>query len=139
MGGGECSIPSWSGLARAGRGGDVARASRQPAWAKGEQGDLMLSNPPYIPSDQSDTLQPEVRDHDPRLALDGGPDGLRFYRMLAAEGRSRLNLGGRLMAEFGDGQEQSIAKLFREANWLDVGIADDLSDRPRIVIASAEH
>ena len=47
--------------------------------------------------------------------------------------------GGRLMAEFGDGQEQSVAKLFREANWLDVGIADDLSDRPRIVIASAEH
>jgi len=107
------------------------------ALAKGEQVDLILSNPPYIPSGEIDALQPEVRDHDPCLALDGGPDGLRFYRMLAAEGRSRLNRGGRLMAEFGDGQEQSVAKLFREANWLDVEIADDLSGRPRIVIASA--
>ena len=119
--------------------GQVAfrQADGLDALAKGEQIDLILSNPPYIPSDEIETLQPEVRDHDPRLALDGGPDGLRFYRMLVEEGRSRLNRGGRLMAEFGDGQEQSVAKLFREANWLDVEIADDLSGRPRIVIASA--
>ena len=119
--------------------GQVAfrQADGLDALAKGEQIDLILSNPPYVPSDEIETLRPEVRDHDPRLALDGGPDGLRFYRMLAAEGRSRLNRGGRLMAEFGDGQEQSVAKLFREANWLDVEIADDLSGRPRSVSASA--
>ena len=55
----------------------------------GSQFDLIISNPPYIPSAEIATLQPEVRDYDPCAALDGGPDGLDFYRRLAAEaGRS---------------------------------------------------
>src|SRR6185295_18826821 len=66
--------------------------------------DLIVANPPYIALAELETLEPEVRDHDPRAALDGGIDGLAFYRRLAAEARSFLKPTGRLMLEFGDGQ-----------------------------------
>ena len=56
--------------------------------------DLIVTNPPYIPSGEIDGLEPEVRDHDPRMALDGGRDGLAFYRLLAAEAPAHLNAGG---------------------------------------------
>ena len=106
---------------------------------KGEQVDLILSNPPYIPTANIDSLQPEVRDHDPRLALDGGVDGMQFYRLLADEGQSHLKSGAKLMAEFGDGQASAIVDLFSQAGWPSVTIANDLSHQPRIVIASAGH
>ena len=109
------------------------------ALAKGEQVDLILSNPPYIPTANIDTLQPEVRDHDPRLALDGGADGMLFYRLLAEEGQSHLKSGAKLMAEFGDGQAAAIVDLFSQAGWPSVTTANDLSHQPRIVIASAGH
>ena len=82
-------------------------------------------------------LQPEVRHYDPHLALDGGEDGLQFYRLLAAEGQSRLKPGGKLMAEFGDGQESAIEGLFAQAAWPNVETSNDLTGKPRIVIASA--
>ena len=109
------------------------------AFAKGEQMDLILSNPPYIPTAKIDTLEPEVRDHDPRLALDGGADGMQFYRLLANEGQSHLKSGGKLMAEFGDGQAPTIVDLFAQAGWPSVTTVNDLSHRPRILIASAGH
>ena len=109
------------------------------AFAKGEQMDLILSNPPYIPTAKIDTLEPEVRDHDPRLALDGGADGMQFYRLLANEGQSHLKSGGKLMAEFGDGQAATIVDLFGQADWPSVTTANDLSHQPRILIASAGH
>ena len=109
------------------------------AFAKGEQVDLILSNPPYIPTANIDTLEPEVRDHDPRLALDGGADGMQFYRLLANEGQSHLKSGGKLMAEFGDGQAPTIVDLFAQAGWPSVTTVNDLSHRPRILIASAGH
>jgi len=109
------------------------------ALAKCEQVDLILSNPPYIPTANIDTLEPEVRDHDPRLALDGGADGMQFYRLLADEGQSHLKSGAKLMAEFGDGQAATIVDLFRQAGWPTVTTANDLSHQPRILIASAEH
>ena len=109
------------------------------ALAKGEQVDLILSNPPYIPTADIDSLQPEVRNHDPHLALDGGADGMRFHRLLAAEGQSHLKSGGKVMAEFGDGQAAAIVDLFDQAAWPGVTTANDLSHRPRIVIASAGH
>ena len=109
------------------------------AFAKGEQVDLILSNPPYIPTANIDTLEPEVRDHDPRLALDGGADGMQFYRLLADDGQSHLKSGGKLMAEFGDGQAVTIVDLFDQAGWPTVTTANDLSHQPRILIASAEH
>jgi len=97
--------------------------------------DLIISNPPYIPSGEIATLAPEVRDFDPRLALDGGEDGLKFYRCLAKDGRDRLSASGRIMVEFGDAQEESVAAIFHQAGWLVDAIEKDLSGRPRILIA----
>ena len=97
--------------------------------------DLLVSNPPYISTDEIATLDPEVRDHDPRLALDGGADGLDFYRRLAAETPGFLQPDAPVLLEFGDGQEDDLRRLFSEASWVFEAIEDDLSGRPRIVIA----
>lgn len=100
-----------------------------------ERFDLILANPPYIPSGEIRTLQPEVRDYDPVLALDGGGDGLVFYRRLATEAVGWVTETGVLMAEFGDGQFEAIAALFRKAGWeLDEPVRDD-TGRLRILIA----
>jgi len=95
--------------------------------------DLIVSNPPYIPSQEIESLQPEVRDHDPRVALDGGLDGLDFYRRLAVEAGARLRDGGRLMLEFGDGQAEQLHRIFVEHNWVVENTRCDYSDRPRIL------
>lgn len=97
--------------------------------------DLIISNPPYIPTDQIATLQPEVRDHDPRCALDGGPDGLDFYRRLAEQGAAFLNPGGKIMVEFGDGQAPAVSKLFTDQNWIVEAVRQDYSPRDRFLIA----
>ena len=96
---------------------------------------LIVANPPYIPSAEIDALDPEVRDHDPRLALDGGVDGLDFYRRLAAEAPARLAPGGRLMVEFGDGQEKRLPELFERLQWRVEAVEQDYSRRPRFLIA----
>ena len=101
--------------------------------------DLIVSNPPYIASDEIATLQPEVRNHDPRLALDGGPDGLDFYRRLAGEGVTRLNEGGRLVVELGDGQETAVRGLFEANHWRVEGVENDETGRARILIACREN
>ena len=97
--------------------------------------DLIISNPPYIPTDEITTLQPEVRQFDPRLALDGGPDGLKFYRHLSAEAAPLLKPGGKVMVEFGDGQEKAIVELFQSEKWIVEQVLEDYTHRPRILIA----
>jgi release factor glutamine methyltransferase len=97
--------------------------------------DLIISNPPYIAAAEITTLQPEVRDFDPRLALDGGVDGLDFYRRLAVEAPAFLKPHGKLMLEFGDGQETALAKMFFDEKWVVEEIVADYSSRPRILIA----
>jgi len=97
--------------------------------------DLIVSNPPYIPSAEIETLQPEVRDHDPRQALDGGADGLEFYRRLAAEAGPRLRPGGRMMLEHGDGQGGAVLELLTQHGWTLVSVLKDYSGRGRILIA----
>lgn len=97
--------------------------------------DLIVANPPYIPSAEIARLQPEVRDHEPRVALDGGPDGLAVIRRLAGEGRGWLKPGGRLMTELGDGQAESAAELFGAAGWAGVTVENDWTNRPRMLIA----
>jgi release factor glutamine methyltransferase len=97
--------------------------------------DLIVSNPPYIPSAQIADLQPEVRDFDPRLALDGGPDGLDFYRRLAHDAPSRLKDRGRLMVEFGDGQASAVQELLVAQNWVVEAILQDYTHRSRLLIA----
>ena len=97
--------------------------------------DLIVSNPPYIPSAEIASLDPEVRDFDPRLALDGGPDGLEFYRKLAVWAREHLESGGRLMMEFGDGQAPAIESLLLEHKWIVEAVVPDYSQRHRLMIA----
>lgn len=99
--------------------------------------DLIVTNPPYIPAAEVETLQPEVRDHDPRLALVGGDDGLECYRRLAAEAPGWLKPRGWLLAEFGDGQAPAVAGLFRQAGWDVEAVEKDLSGRDRVLIVRA--
>jgi release factor glutamine methyltransferase len=99
------------------------------------QFDLLISNPPYIPSAEIETLQPEVRDFDPRGALDGGADGLDFYRMLATEAKPFLKPDGKIMQEFGDGQANAIKNIFEKENWIVEAIQEDYSQRARILTA----
>jgi release factor glutamine methyltransferase len=97
--------------------------------------DLIISNPPYIPSAEISTLQPEVRDYDPRRALDGGTDGLDFYRQLAAEAGTFLRPEGKIMLEFGDGQAELLRALFEGQKWIVEAIEKDYTHRPRMLIA----
>jgi release factor glutamine methyltransferase len=101
----------------------------------GTQFDLVISNPPYIPTAEITTLQPEVRDFDPRGALDGGADGLDFYRMLAAGAKPFLKPGGKIMLEFGDGQADAIRTIFETEKWIVEAVKEDYSQRQRILIA----
>lgn len=105
-------------------------------WAAGmadHSFDLVVSNPPYIPSDDIDGLDPEVRDHDPRLALDGGPDGLQAYRDLAPEILRILKPGGIFAVEIGWDQGPQVKALFEAQGFADVIVVKDLSDRDRVV------
>jgi release factor glutamine methyltransferase len=95
---------------------------------------LIISNPPYIASPEIAALQPEVRDFEPRQALDGGPDGLDYYRKLAQETASRLTPDGKLMLEFGDGQAEPIREIFESKNWIVEAIREDYTQRARILI-----
>jgi release factor glutamine methyltransferase len=103
------------------------------ALPRGLSFDLIVSNPPYIPSAEIETLAPEVRDHDPRLALDGGADGLDFYRRLAAEAASHLRPAGQIMLESGDGQAEQIRRLFVQHKWIVESVEADYTARPRIL------
>lgn len=105
------------------------------ALAPDQRFDLLISNPPYIPAAEIATLQPEVRDFDPRLALDGGADGLEFYRILAGQGGARLNPGGKIMVEFGDGQAPALAEIFSRENWIVEAVRQDYSPRDRFLLA----
>jgi release factor glutamine methyltransferase len=105
------------------------------ALPKDERFDLIVSNPPYIPSAEIETLQPEVRDYDPRSALDGGVDGLDFYRKISMEAKLFLKPDGKIMLEFGDGHAEAIKKIFENEKWIVEAVKDDYSQRARILIA----
>ena len=106
-------------------------------WTAGLQDDgfdLVVANPPYIPSAHIEGLEPEVRDHEPRLALDGGADGLDAYRILAPEIVRVLKPGGLLLVEMGHNQGASVPDLFVAAGAQAVGVLKDLCDRDRVVV-----
>jgi release factor glutamine methyltransferase len=99
----------------------------------GDSFDLVVCNPPYIAADVIETLEPEVRVHEPRLALEGGADGLEHYRTLAPEILRVLKPGGRFAVEIGYDQKQAVEALFREAGALGVTTILDLANRDRVV------
>ncbi len=103
----------------------------------GTQFDLIISNPPYIPSAEIETLQPEVRDFDPHGALDGGTDGLDFYRMLAEQAKVFLKPDGKIMLEFGDGQARAIRTVFENEKWIVEAVQEDYSQRERILVVKS--
>ena len=96
--------------------------------------DLVVSNPPYIPSADIAGLEPEVRDHEPRLALDGGPDGLDAYRLLAPEILRVMKPGGRFAVEIGFDQALAVTALFAAAGAEAVETVRDLANRDRVVM-----
>lgn len=96
--------------------------------------DVIVSNPPYIASDVVDELMLEVQEHEPRMALDGGADGLDFYRRLLAQAPERLLSGGLLAVEIGYDQRESVMELFREQGFTDVYCDRDLCGNDRVVM-----
>ena len=97
--------------------------------------DLIVSNPPYLATEEIKSLQPEVRDFDPMLALDGGADGLTFHRRIAREAPAFLKTGGRLMLEFADGQAEAVKELFSGEGWTIDQIVTDYGSHPRMMMA----
>ena len=97
--------------------------------------DLIISNPPYIPTAEIASLQPEVRDYDPRAALDGGADGLDFYRRLASQAAAFLKPGGKIMIELGDDQAGAAREIFETQKWIVEEMKQDYTQRPRILVA----
>jgi release factor glutamine methyltransferase len=96
--------------------------------------DLIVSNPPYVPSAVIETLAPEITEHEPRAALDGGPDGLRVIRRLVSEAPRWLHPGAPLVLEtFGDEQASKVIVLMREAGFMNVVTRDDLAGVTRFV------
>ncbi len=95
--------------------------------------DLIISNPPYIASKVIETLEPEVRDHEPGLALDGESDGLSFYRRIVPESRTHLKDGGYLILEIGYDQGAAVCGLLTAAGFADVRLIQDLTGLDRVV------
>jgi release factor glutamine methyltransferase len=100
----------------------------------GQTFDLVVSNPPYIAHNELPTLDAGVRDFEPRSALDGGPDGLAYYRRIAAEAPAHLNLGGSVLVEIGPTQEALVRDLFA-AHFEPGPTYKDAAGRPRVVSA----
>lgn len=97
--------------------------------------DILVSNPPYIPSEEISTLEKQVRDHEPHLALDGGVDGLDPYREMIRQTPKVLNRPGLVAFEVGEGQSEAVAQLFHKLSGsIEVTIKKDLADKERIVM-----
>ncbi len=100
--------------------GELARPARACLPPGREGVELVVSNPPYVPSERIETLPPEVRDHEPRAALDGGPDGLEVVRRLIPQAADLLLRGGCLALELGEDQAEPVAELLRQDGRFDM-------------------
>lgn len=98
--------------------------------------DYIVSNPPYIKSDVIDGLMPEVREHEPRIALDGDADGLKFYRIIARDARKHLRRHGKLFLEIGYDEGEAVAALLDEHGYKNVQIKKDYAGNNRVVICN---
>ncbi len=95
--------------------------------------DMIVSNPPYIQSAVIPTLEPEVAQHEPMMALDGGEDGLFFYREIVEQAKPFLRTGGELFFEIGHDESEAVAALMKEAGYLEIRVIRDLCGNPRVV------
>lgn len=98
-----------------------------------EQFDMIVSNPPYIETGVIDTLMPEVREHEPLMALDGGADGLAFYRRIAEQAGAYLNGGGMLFFEIGCEQAEAVCGLMAAAGFCEIRVVKDFAGLDRVV------
>lgn len=98
--------------------------------------DLIVSNPPYIAADEMPLLSPDVRDHEPHIALTPGGDGLDAYRAIAASAPAHLNPGGRILVEIGPTQSAAVSALFLAAGLCNPTTVTDLDGRDRVVAAT---
>ena len=94
---------------------------------------IITANPPYIVRNEIDELMPEISEHEPRLALDGGDDGMDFYRRIVREAPLYLYKGGRLLMEFDDSQAEPVKKMMEEAGFSDVEVHRDLAGLRRCI------
>jgi len=99
-----------------------------------ERADLLCCNPPYVPAGEIGGLEPEVRDHDPLPALDGGEDGLAVIRRLAGAVKSLIKPGGLALVEIGDGQGGAARRIFGKIAGARVEIRNDLAGRQRVAV-----
>ena len=97
--------------------------------------DVIVSNPPYIRTGELEGLEPEVRDFEPRMALDGDADGLRFYRKFAEEAGAYLTDGGSLYLEIGADEAENVVKLLSDGGFSDIRVIKDLAGHDRVVRA----
>lgn len=95
--------------------------------------EIIVSNPPYIPSNVIPTLMEEVREHDPLMALDGKEDGLYFYREIIGQASEYLYPGGMLFLEIGCEQAEAVTELMKNAGYRDVTVCKDLAGHDRVV------
>lgn len=95
--------------------------------------DVIMANPPYIPTGEILSLMPEVRDFEPENALDGGADGLDFYRKIAGQVKDYLNPGGYVYMEIGYDQGEAVSELMRNAGFTEVEVIKDLALNDRVV------
>lgn len=99
--------------------------------------EVIVCNPPYIPTGEIPGLMEEVREHDPRSALDGGKDGLCFYKKIIAQAGGYLTPGGRLYFEIGCSQAEAVSGLMKAAGYREVNVCRDLSGLDRVVSGMA--
>lgn len=95
--------------------------------------DLLVSNPPYIERAIIPTLMEEVREYDPYIALDGGEDGLDFYRRIIGGAQDYLKRGGQILMEIGSGQAKAVSELLREAGFKEIDVCKDFAGLDRVV------
>lgn len=125
---------------RAALGLDGPAVLREGSWWDAVEGgpfDLIVSNPPYIAESAMASLEPEVRDWEPHLALTPGGDGLDAYRLITAGALAHLEPGGRLMVEIGFDQGDAVAAMFEAAGFTEVRLLPDLDGRDRVVMGNA--
>jgi release factor glutamine methyltransferase len=97
--------------------------------------DLIVANPPYVPTGDVPNLMPDVRDFEPRLALDGGADGLTLVRRIVEDAPAHLRPGGRLAVEVGAGEADATVALFRARGFADVSVTRDYARVERVIDA----